>query len=248
MTDNIKTICLIDPETEKKKFFRITLVAQGGLMSNDRNSLCFCGSGKKKKKCHPDIHEKSLFATLLKYYKEIDDEQALIDNSMCKKGCSKCCEASFSISQAEFFMILNALEITKDTQLFKRKADEFIANQGFEIGNRCIFVDDATGACRIYEVRPLICRQYGYINTNDCVCDYIKDNKELLNSLPTESKVKIAHNTISFDNGILLTPKPLVYWLSHLSDDGELATLKQKKLYEAAQASPISEYLRLVSI
>ena len=31
-----------------------------------RNDLCFCGSGKKQKKCHPNINEDSVAAKIIK--------------------------------------------------------------------------------------------------------------------------------------------------------------------------------------
>lgn len=31
-----------------------------------RNAVCFCGSGKKQKKCHKDVAENSVIATIIK--------------------------------------------------------------------------------------------------------------------------------------------------------------------------------------
>lgn len=76
----------------------------------DRNSPCFCGSGKKYKKCHPDIHPDSFFAQLILLYKDAD--KAIEDKKpdvKCKKGCSKCCYQNFDISSVEFAYIFSHL-------------------------------------------------------------------------------------------------------------------------------------------
>lgn len=190
---------------------------------------------------------KSLFATLLHYYKELDDESKTVQNPLCKKGCNECCESTFSVSQSEFFMILNSLKITDEIAIYKAKADEIVNNK-YEMPDKCIFVDDYTGACRIYEVRPLVCRLYGVVKTDDNVCEQIKNNQHIYDTLLTSSSINIAHNTFSFDNGIMTTPKPLIYWISKLTSDGDLNSDKQKRLFEAAKSYPISEYLRILQI
>ena len=103
-------------------------------------------------------------------------------------------------------------------------------------------------SCRIYEVRPLVCRLYGVVKTDDNVCEQIKNNQHIYDTLLTSSSINIAHNTFSFDNGIMTTPKPLIYWISKLTSDGDLNSDKQKRLFEAAKSYPISEYLRILQI
>ena len=98
--NRIRKITIIDPITDEKSVYQIRLLYDGEDMGN--NNLCFCGSGIKKKKCHPDIHEKSLFATLLHYYKELDDESKTVQNPLCKKGCNECCESTFSVHNQNF--------------------------------------------------------------------------------------------------------------------------------------------------
>ena len=39
-----------------------------------RNDLCFCGSGKKQKKCHPNINEDSVAAKIIKLYTQLSKE------------------------------------------------------------------------------------------------------------------------------------------------------------------------------
>lgn len=77
-------------------------------MSGD--TICFCGSMRRHKKCHPDISEESLAAKMLSLYARAD---RLIDSyyskhkvkPVCRKGCSECCSAVFCVSIVEFFLI-----------------------------------------------------------------------------------------------------------------------------------------------
>lgn len=83
-------------------------------MGNLRNEACFCGSGKKQKKCHSDYHVESRAANLIRLYNELDAKiESHYENSLfpsyCKKGCSHCCYDAFSISQIEFDLILKEL-------------------------------------------------------------------------------------------------------------------------------------------
>lgn len=83
-------------------------------MGTNRNIECFCGSGKKQKKCHSDFHPESRAANLIRLYSELDTkvakhyEESLFP-SYCKKGCSYCCYDSFAISQIEFDLILKKI-------------------------------------------------------------------------------------------------------------------------------------------
>jgi Fe-S-cluster containining protein len=77
-----------------------------------RNDLCFCGSGKKRKKCHPDILETSYAAEVLQSYYLFD--QAIQTHFYgkehpCKPGCSACCYDIFPVSDIEYSLIVYEL-------------------------------------------------------------------------------------------------------------------------------------------
>lgn len=79
-----------------------------------RNDKCFCGSGKKTKKCH-DFNDKSHAAELLKFYNDvshrIEEHYSMNDTeARCKKGCYECCFDNFTISDIEFDIILLELK------------------------------------------------------------------------------------------------------------------------------------------
>lgn len=75
-----------------------------------RNDFCFCGSGEKQKKCHSDIDERSMAASIFRFYHKIDTkvEDHYSKSSLmhqCKKGCSECCYNQTPISEIEFNVI-----------------------------------------------------------------------------------------------------------------------------------------------
>lgn len=79
-----------------------------------RNDKCFCGSGKKRKKCHSNIMEDSYMEHLLKRYYEIEKQVSdykanneQFNNHPCQKGCFNCCSDIFTISILEFELILD---------------------------------------------------------------------------------------------------------------------------------------------
>lgn len=80
-----------------------------------RNDPCFCGSEKKYKKCHSDIHPNSKASEVIRHYKEIDikteEYQRLTGNKPpCHKGCINCCYDDFSITEVEFELIIREMK------------------------------------------------------------------------------------------------------------------------------------------
>ncbi|WP_139224018.1 SEC-C metal-binding domain-containing protein [Lentibacillus halodurans] len=64
----------------------------------------FCGSGKKYKICHSDVHPESRAARLINIYTNIDNKVKDYQESTgyippCHKGCFNCCYDDFSISE-----------------------------------------------------------------------------------------------------------------------------------------------------
>lgn len=94
-----------------------------------RNDLCFCGSGKKTKKCHPDVLENSTFAKIIRNYAEFDKKFSAYNNehevTKCLDTCSACCRDYFFISENEFYLTLSyyLYESKNDLDILIRKAD-----------------------------------------------------------------------------------------------------------------------------
>lgn len=84
-------------------------------MGDNRNAPCFCGSGKKYKKCHPDIVYDSAFAELITLYNKINERIANNTNFeklKCGRGCAECCYQNFSVWPIEFYYILYMIHST----------------------------------------------------------------------------------------------------------------------------------------
>jgi len=150
-------------------------------------------SGKKKKVCHPDIHEESDAAAKLKIYRQLEYDfkihrQTAKGISLCVLGCSDCCFDYFTIQSIEFDLILNELakwgeeklnnliervdkywmmlvnEYPEVTQLLLNTSNKDIEKMNSSIEKTsfpCVFLDETTQLCQIYEIRPFKCRIFG---------------------------------------------------------------------------------------
>lgn len=166
-----------------------------------RNDSCFCLSGKKKKKCHPDIHEESLAAEKLKIYGQLEGNlkyhnQETEGITLCVEGCSHCCFDYFTIQNIEFDLIVNELGkwdrekltnlINRIEEYWERLTSEYpsVARLSQNLSNAeinhihssidktsfpCVFLDETSGLCQIYNIRPFKCRVFGrtYYAQND---------------------------------------------------------------------------------
>ena len=69
---------------------------------------CFCGSGKKQKKCHSTVLSKSKLASIYIDYKSYDEKVTKEQiNAQCENGCSKCCSHFFFVDELEFLVIVD---------------------------------------------------------------------------------------------------------------------------------------------
>jgi len=75
------------------------------------------------------------------------------DDMQCATGCSDCCHVRLTITTAEAAAI-RALVAGWTAE--QRRA---LAEQG--PADRCAALDPASGRCRIYAARPLVCRSHG---------------------------------------------------------------------------------------
>jgi len=86
------------------------IIREEGGEKMGRNDICFCGSGKKKKKCHRDIEPGSAFAGMVDLHKRLDKTiQEGIGSIQCRKGCHSCCYQYFTITSVEFYYLLHQL-------------------------------------------------------------------------------------------------------------------------------------------
>ena len=75
------------------------------------------------------------------------------DDMQCTTGCSDCCHVRLSVTGVEAAAIRELVASWPAAQ----RAE--LAEQGPP--DRCSALDPATGRCRIYAARPLVCRSHG---------------------------------------------------------------------------------------
>jgi len=105
----------------------------------------------------------------------------------CRAGCSECCSVLFPITMQDAERLRRGL-VMASTDLradivgrardlwakigpdFPGESGVFRANEEWQEwfltrhkGHACAVVDPATGACRLYEHRPVACRLYGHL-------------------------------------------------------------------------------------
>jgi Fe-S-cluster containining protein len=257
MTATSIPLLIIDP-TDKARAVCIDVKKWEPYMP--RNEPCFCGSGKKQKRCHPDVYEKSVFAGLLKVINAVENERAAAGSPKCCYGCNDCCADYFNISVTEFFAILRHLkiggsDIAQYVRMARIRTEGIVMPDGiddrFRVPNWpiCIFVNDTDGKCEVYSVRPLLCRLYGNAaGITDCA--KINSDEEAQAALFIHNPyIDIVSNIDRFKapNGQIFEGKarPLIVWFGELSDEGEFRSLKMQNLFKAFTNSPISEFVRL---
>lgn len=94
------------------------------------NELCFCGSGRKLKKCHYTVKADSKLADI--YLSYIRFDRAVRDNEIgakCLDKCSLCCNDFFFVSENEFMLVLDWLIRNEGIRSVKKYIDKAIAYQ-----------------------------------------------------------------------------------------------------------------------
>lgn len=97
----------------------------------------------------------------------------------CKKGCSSCCVDDITVFEIE-------------AENIKTKYSQFLKTEYPHQAGACAFLDN-TGACRIYDARPYVCRTQGL------PLRWIEENTEYrdicpLNELENEPVTEIEEN------------------------------------------------------
>jgi Fe-S-cluster containining protein len=82
----------------------------------------------------------------------------------CRKGCDDCCRSLASVplvSRPEWQRIAAALEaLPPETAESARRRIRASASASRPVA--CPLLDTATGACLVYDARPIACRSYGF--------------------------------------------------------------------------------------
>jgi Fe-S-cluster containining protein len=228
------------------------------MLVRGRNSLCFCNSGLKTKKCHSDIHNESKLAELIKTNILIDKKvenyiNEYGQNTPCAPGCSSCCYDDFSISLVEMTLIL--YEVNKNwskekieelftiskqyleeykndkpdmfrlLELDANKVPSAAIDQITKADGRnkfpCVFLNNETGKCKVYHVRPFICRTTGNAhaienpNIDATVCEYISSFNKLNQITPDISSehIFLEEEIFNYTKLVFVRKYPMFYWM-----------------------------------
>ena len=106
------------------------------------------------------------------FNKDVFNHPIVKQSSPCTKGCSACCHTQVSITDDEADVLVLRINEGLEVDLERLKAQSKArndSNEYFKISfeeRKCIFLDDS-GACRIYEDRPSVCRTNAVLGEAD---------------------------------------------------------------------------------
>jgi Fe-S-cluster containining protein len=96
----------------------------------------------------------------------------------CVPGCGYCCHLKASISVAEALIILGYLQEHDQLCQYKERVENLrgpllqraVSDNSWWLENSipCLFLDQKTFSCTIYEVRPFTCRAYHSLDIQRC--------------------------------------------------------------------------------
>lgn len=134
-----------------------------------------------------------------------------ISSGKCN-GCGKCCYESVQTNFIEFLNIINFLK--NDPSLLEdilNQVEHYYMHDLFQ-NNTCPMLDN-NNRCKIYSVRPLVCRLFGHysqedheknyletLENNKVIKDYYIDNYDL--DIPDERLLKKVEHCSDYENNM----------------------------------------------
>lgn len=116
--------------------------------------------------------------------KNLFGESGMADKILCSKGCSDCCSQLVTVSKSEADLLLKA-PVTVDVAQLKLQhqltTDNWTLNLTEQEG-KCVFLNQANGACNVWDDRPANCRNYFVMGSNQH-CSVFKRDPELSHSI-----------------------------------------------------------------
>lgn len=197
--------------------------------------------GIRKFEVDKNMNEKKLIECLLKYFAQIEQDNLKIANNICSKGCNYCCTSDFEVSITEYFAILRYIGVNFGAEAVKDISEQ--AKLSLNLPG-CIFVDNTNGSCKIYEVRPLVCRKYG-LYACDTDCAKLNGTELLQPSLFTGKNTYFFESSKNPSQKILSKPKRLVHWFANM-EDGKLKSQRMKDLFYACFNQSVDEFVEIL--
>lgn len=234
------------------------------------NSLCFCGSGKKKKKCHRDVSDNSLLAEIYCVRNNFDEVVSKQKGRInCPVNCSECCSDYFPISENEFFVILDSLQrkggnalvrkyISKSNEVYremKERYPEFVS-QLDSYNSRMTTYDllgDLDSNIQAGSGLPCIFLENGrcsiYQDRPNVCRFYGMCNKcSIINNLPyrlPEQNTLTKLNELNLKNGKVLVKRmyPIFYWFYYfLNSENYSFTIGKLNIFRSQSAKQYIEF------
>lgn len=252
MLNIIGELVIADAENEYGQGRIITMQhsCTAEILLMDDNDMCFCGSSKIVKHCHPDTNENNLAAKLLETYAEINRRNSSAD-IVCNTDCAECCANCSDVHAFEFVGILDYLKIGShlSERVRYKKIKKAIAQYIPSIGTWRMLLDQTEHMCKIYAVRPLIRRSYGAtLHVENPTCENMRKRKiggrfigeYKFPHLEIESKISIERKPAKM---------PILMWFKNNADDS--GKLRTKKVYDILRVSTelnLDEVVKVVKL
>lgn len=219
-----------------------------------RNDKCFCGSGKKVKKCHFTVKENSKLASI--YIANSDFDKHVNEENIranCPKECSACCSDFFYITENEFLLILDGLLKKGGSTLVNKYIDraneyhQYLADYFPEIING---LDEyMPKSDSISGVQKYFNDNYGWNRSRNCIflengkCSIYEDRPHICRMYGVCSTCEILSNPerefleatkliqtqiIMGSKPIIKRPYPLFYYFSFFLNEKYYETMMKK--------------------
>lgn len=123
----------------------------------------------------PSLRADFVHKAVDQYNVEVFSHPLIKELSPCKLGCSGCCHTQVSVTEDESQVLASKLEegLKIDEARLRLQAEALNNSEAFYRlsyeSRRCVFLDEK-GACRVYDVRPSVCRTNAVIGSAE-QCD-----------------------------------------------------------------------------
>lgn len=147
------------------------------------------------------------------YNQEVFNDPTVAEHIQCKKGCSMCCHTQVSATQDEAVVLADIIAKGHPVdwnRFYKQKQVGNSHENWYQLQHAdraCIFLDN-TGACTIYEDRPLVCRTNNVIS-DPRNCDTTLHNSPTIRLINTHKSDMVTHAAFTRSNGGVL---PNIVW------------------------------------
>lgn len=238
-----------------------------------RNEECFCGSGKKQKKCHSPVSVGSKLSDMyVKYYAYDNKIEQLKLSGKCPRNCFRCCSDYFSVSENEFLLVLDFLLRKGGQDLvdrYKKKADDYYQYMSLHFPEVTDELDKYVSDMESLEKSLLKFVDPNYFKSKQLKCIFLENYKcSIYEARPTICRTYGMCLSCNFINNreihfkeeedlastqliegkriIMKRPYPLFYYFSYfLNKDQYDGTMKKLSMIRSRSEKGYAEYTEI---